>query len=148
MSFGEWPRGVLRLGAVLCVGLALAAVAGAYRDALDGSDFWADRHSDLAYVERSVPTERAIGSQQVVEDARLWMPEDATYRIVAGPDLEGPLEWAAPGFLAGFLLPRRQTDFEDAEWVFCYLCDPEELGDGFEVLSDGGNGVLFGRVSR
>jgi len=146
-SFGEWPSGVIRFGVVLCVGLALAVViAGAYRDALEGSDFWADRHSGSDYATRSVPNETAIGSKQVAEDARLWMPEDATYRIVASPDLEGPLEWAAPDFLAGFLLPRRQTDSEDAEWVFCYLCDTAELGDQFETLSDGGNGVLFGRM--
>ena len=133
---------------MICVALALVVVAGRYfTDALDGSDFWADRHSSLDYATRSVPPETAVGSRQVVEDARLWMQEEARYRIVAAPDLEGPLQWAAPDFLAGFLLPRRQTESEDAPWVFCYLCEPAELGDRFEVLSDGGNGVLFGRMS-
>jgi len=138
---------VIRFGVVLCVGLAVVVTASRYfSDALEGSDFWADRHSALDYMARSVPIETAVGSTKVVEDARLWMPEDARYRIVAAPDLQGPLQWAAPDFLAGFLLPRRQTESEDAPWAFCYLCDPAELGDRFEVLSDGGNGVLFGRV--
>ena len=146
-SFGDWPYGVIRLGVVLCVGLALVVAASRYfSDALDGSDFWADRHSALDYTTRSVPPEEAVGSKKVVEDARLWMPEDASYRIVAAPDLQGPLQWAAPDFLAGFLLPRRQTESDDTPWVFCYLCDQAELGERFEVLSDGGNGVLFGRM--
>ena len=146
-SFGEWPGGVIRLGVVICIALAVVVSAARYfSDALDGSAFWADQHSALDYAMRSVPPESAVGSQKVVEDARLWMPTDATYRIVTAPDLQGPLLWAAPDFLAGFLLPRRQTDSADARWVFCYQCDPTELGDRFEVLSDGGNGVLFGRM--
>jgi len=145
-SFGDWPYGVVRLGVVLCIGVAVAVAVAGFTDALDGSDFWADRNSSLDYASRSVPGADAVGSQKVAEDARLWMPEDATYRIVKAPDLQGPLEWAAPDFLAGFLLPRRQTESEDAPWVFCYRCDTAELGEGFEVLSDDGDGILFGRM--
>ena len=148
-SFGEWPDGVIRLGVVICIGLAVVVGAARYfSDALDGSAFWADRHSSLDYASRSVPPESAVGSKKLVEDARLWMPEDATYRIVTAPDLQGPLQWAAPDFLAGFLLPRRQTESTDSPWVFCYLCDVSALGDRFEVLSDGGNGVVFGRIRQ
>jgi hypothetical protein len=148
-SFGEWPDGVIRLGVVICIGLAVVVGAARYfSDALSGSAFWADRHSALDYATRSEPPESAVGSKKVVEDARLWMPEDAVYRIVTAPGLEGPLQWAAPDFLAGFLLPRRQTESTDAHWVFCYQCDPAELGDRFEVLSDGGNGILFGRIRQ
>jgi hypothetical protein len=147
VSFGEWPYGVVRLGVVLCVGLVFIVIASRYfSDALSGSDYWADQHASFDYTTRSVPPEEAVGSQQVVEDARLWMPDDATYRIVAAPDLQGPLQWAPPGFLAGFLLPRRQTESESTPWIFCYLCNPRGLGPRFEVLSDGGNGVIFGRM--
>jgi len=146
-SFGDWPFGVMRLGVVLCIGLAVTFAATAYSDALEASDSWADRNSSLGYASRSVPFEAAVGSQKVVEDARLWMPEDATYRIVTAPDLEGPLQWAAPDFLAGFLLPRRQTESEDTAWVFCFQCDTSALGERFDVLSDGGNGVLFGSTT-
>ncbi len=147
-SFGQWPYGVVRLGVVICVVLGVVILPGALADALDGNDHWADKNGSLDYVSREVPLAEAVGSQRVAEDARLWMPEDASYRIVAAPDLSGPLQWAAPDFLASFLLPRRQTDSEDAEWVFCYRCDTAELGDGFEVLADGGDGILFGRASR
>lgn len=147
-SFGEWPQGVVRLGVVICVALSAAIVPAALIDALRGNDSWADRYASLGYTERSVPSDEAVGSHKVAEDARLWMPEDASYRIVSAPDLSGPLEWAAPDFLANFLLPRRQTDSHDAEWIFCYRCDTTELGDGFETLSDGGDGILFGRMKR
>lgn len=136
-----------RLGVAICVAIAFLVVPGALRDALDGNRFWAERNASLGYMARSVPFAEAVGSPEVAEDARLWMPEDATYRIVQAPDLSGPLQWAAPDFLATFLLPRRETDEEDAEWVFCYLCDPSELGEGFEVLSDSGEGIVFGRVT-
>jgi len=127
--------------------VALATSVSALTDALDGSAFWADRNSSLDYAARSVPYAEAVGSQKVAEDARLWMPEDATYRIVNAPDLQGPLEWAAPDFLAAFLLPRRQTDGK-TPWIFCFHCDPSTLGGDFEVLSDGGDGVLFGRLEQ
>jgi len=144
-SFGAWPYGVIRLGVVLCVGLAVVIALSTYSEALDGNDFWADRNSALDYTARSVPFSEGVGSPKVAEDARLWMPEDASYRIVT--HLQGPLEWSAPGFLAGFLLPRRQTASDDTPWVFCYQCDTSAL-QGFVMLSDGGNGVLFGRTSR
>ena len=145
-SFGEWPGGVARLGVVICVVVATGVAIPAFSDALNGSDSWADRNAGLSYASRSVPTREAVGSQKVVEDARLWMPEDATYRIEVAPDLQGPLQWAAPDFLAGFLLPRRQTGSADTPWVFCFSCDVAALGEDFEVLSDDGSGVLFGRI--
>lgn len=147
-SFGVWPDGVVRLGVAICVLLGLVVLPGTLTDALDGNRFWADRNAGLGYMERSVPFAEAVGSPEVAEDARLWMPEDARYRIVQAPDLSGPLQWAAPDFLASFLLPRRQTEDEDAAWVFCYSCDRAELGGDFEVLSDSGDGILFGRISR
>ena len=147
-SVGQWPEGIARLGVVICVAASVLVIVPAFVDALDASDSWADRNSALDYAARSVPYEEAVGSQRVVEDARLWMPEDATYRVVTAPDLQGPLQWAAPAFLTGFLLPRRQTDSPDAPWVFCFGCDLAALGEGFEVLSDDGSGVIFGRTGR
>ena len=55
--------------------------------------------------------------------------------------------FAAPHFLEGFLMPRHRVDSLDAPWVYCLGCDIATLGAGFHVLSDGGNGVMFGRSS-
>ena len=41
--------------------------------------------------------------------------------------------------------PARDTDSSSAPWVFCYACDLTEL-DGFEVLSEGRDGIRFGRM--
>jgi len=147
-SLSEWPFGVARLGVVLCVALGIVVGALGFSDSLHGSSFWADRHGALGYMGRSVPREDVVGSSKVVEDARLWMPPDARYRVVAGPELTGPRQWAAPDFLQGFLLPRRQVQSGYAPWVLCYGCDTSALGGTFELLSDDGKGVVFGRVER
>ena len=82
----------------------------------------------------------------MLEDARLWMPEDATYRVV-----DGPAEHVATGltslrtYLGVLLMPRRETQARSAPWVFCYGCTPSTLGAGYEVLSDSGHGLLFAR---
>jgi hypothetical protein len=147
-SFGEWPHGVIRLGAGLCVAAITLSLPFAIDDGLRGNDSWADHNSSLTYMARSVPPADAVGSPGVVEDARLWMPNDAEYRIVTPDDLVGPLQWAFPDFIAAFLLPRREVQSEDAEWIFCVRCDSTTLGSAYEVLSDSGDGILFGRVQR
>jgi hypothetical protein len=74
------------------------------------------------------------------------MPRDATYRVLVGPKYENsPWDWAAPNFYAGFLFPRQRDDMA-AKWVLCLGCDVSALGSSFHVLSDGGNGVVFGRL--
>ncbi len=82
----------------------------------------------------------------MIEDARLWMPRDAEYGIVLGPRWDNLDGQVAADFLKYFLLPRREVDPGSAPWVFCYGCDISELDDGFEVLSRGRDGILFGRV--
>lgn len=135
-----------RLGVVLCVTLVIVVAGFGFSDSLRGSAFWADQHAGLDYTGRSVPRGDVVRSTKVVEDARLWMPTDATYRVVAGSDVTGPRQWAAPDFLQGFLLPRRQVQSGYAPWVFCYGCDTKSLSGTFEPLSDDGQGVVFGRV--
>ena len=68
------------------------------------------------------------GPPSVIEDARLWMPEDARYRVVRGPRWDNARRGCRRGFLTWFLLPRRETDSSSAPWVFCYGCDLAALG--------------------
>ena len=149
-SFGESVAGIARLGALLCAAVTLAVgIWRLFDDALPGQDVWASLNSRQTYMERTFPSDEFIGSGRVIEDARLWMPGDARYRVVVGPQYENtPWGWAAPNFLAGFLFPRRQAESGSTPWVFCLGCDVSALGEGFERLSDGGNGVVFGRVAR
>jgi len=133
---------VARAGVAFCVVLTLAvSLRWLFHDALPGQDHWASLNSGQTYAQRTFPSDEFIGSGHVAEDARLWMPRDATYRIVVGSkDENSAWGFAAPHFLEGFLFPRHRVDAE-APWELCLGCDASQL----EVLSDGGSGVLFGR---
>ena len=145
----DWRFAATRLGVVACVALAGLTAAGRLDDTIAVFDFLADGNAQRTYMQRVYPESAWVaGKSSVLEDARLWMPEDATYRVVQGPAFDNA-RYSGFGryFLLGFLLPRRQVEDESAKWVFCYGCDAATLGDPFEVLSDSGEGFLFGRVT-
>jgi hypothetical protein len=144
-SFGS-PRSLARIGVVVCVFLTLAVtIRWLFHDALPGQNHWASLNASQTYAERTFPSDEFIGSGHVAEDARLWMPRNATYRVFVGEKYQNtPWGWAAPNFLAGFLLPRVRDD-SNGRWVICLGCDSDALGKRFHVLSNGGNGVVFGR---
>ena len=150
LSFGSSLQGLARFGVLVCATITLSVAAWwLFNDALPGQDVWASLNSRQTYMERTFPADELIGSGRVSEDARLWMPPEARYRIVVGSQYEdNPWGWAAPNFLAGFLFPRKPVETGYARWIICLGCDVSALGEGFEQLSDGGNGVLFGRMSR
>ena len=140
--------GLARLGAIMCVGLTLVvSLRFLVHDALPGQQSWSTRNSGQTYSERTFPQDELIGSGKVAEDARLWMPLTASYRLAIGEkEKYSPWSWAAPNFLLGFLAPRKRNDSPSAEWILCLGCDVSSLGTNFEVLSNGGNGVIFGRL--
>ena len=147
VSFREWPAGALRTGVVVCV-LAVA-VAGLSRldETLGLFDWRADQNAGLDYLDRQYGDRGWASGRRVIEDARLWMPRDAVYRVVLGPEWQNQSGRIAADFTKYFLLPRRQTKSESASWVLCYGCDLSTLGD-FDVLSEGRDGIRFGRVHR
>jgi hypothetical protein len=134
---------VARVGVVFCVAVTLGVcLRWLFHDALPGQDHWATLNSSQTYAERTFPPDEFIGSGHVDEDGRLWMPRDATYTVVVGEKYQNTAwGFAAPHFLEGFLFPRRRVDGA-APWVICLGCGSR----GVRVLSDGGNGVLFGRT--
>lgn len=137
----------IRVGVVACVAAACLLGAGKLDVAVAVFDFQADANVAATFSERTYPdVEWLVGSAKVMEDARLWMPDDATYRVMHGPRLSleqrlGSLRF----FLLVLLLPRDQTQLESAPWVFCYACTRSTLGAAYEVLSDSGHGLLFAR---
>jgi hypothetical protein len=136
-----------RLGVVACVGLACLVGAGRLDDTVAVFDFRADANAAATFGERTYPESPWVaGSAAVLEDARLWMPEDATYRVVEAREL-AVAEGSGYGrhFVRTLLLPRTQTESESARWVFCYACTATTLGPEYEVLSDSGDGLLFAR---
>lgn len=143
----EWPRGIARLGVVLCIALASGYGVVYYVKAIDR--LWDDaaRNAAANFDDR----EFAGGNALVVDKAALYearalIPEDETYRVVAGPRVKGATELTEPyidQYARSFLMPRRPS--VAARWVLCYGCDVASLGDGFEVLWDNDAGILLGR---
>jgi len=136
-----------RLAAVACVAVACVLGAGRLDDSIAVFDFRADLHAAETYRERTYPESSWVaGSAKVMEEARLWMPEDAAYQVIDGPEFS--LEMSSGYgryFLLGLLLPRTQTESDSAPWVFCYGCSSSTLGPEYEVLSSSGEGFLFAR---
>ena len=136
---------VVRVGVVVCVAVAAYVGAARLEDTIAVFDFRADLNASLTYRDRTyLPGLGLAGDWRVLEDARLWMPSGATYRVVEEPGINSETRRYARFFLLGLLLPRRQVDSPSAEYAFCYGCTPSTLGRRFEVLSKSRD-VVFGR---
>lgn len=145
-SFREWPAGAIRVGVVVCVIAAAGAGLGRLDETLGLFDYRADRNAGLSYLDREYGDRGWALDRRVIEDARLWMPADASYGILLGPRWDNLDGQVAADFLKYFLLPRRETSPDAAPWVFCYGCDLQQLDPRFEMLARGRGGILFGRV--
>jgi hypothetical protein len=131
------------LGVLAVVAAAVLASVSRLDNTFGVVDWRADQNASRGYLERiyGVSADR-IGSRRVVEDARLWMPTDAKYRILVSPNtrLSHLAIGVATDFLRFFLLPRLESD--DAPWIFCFDCNVAKLRDGFRQLSED-NGLSF-----
>ena len=146
-SFLEWPRGIARLGVVLCTAVSLGFGIVYFGKAVDRLGDTARTNAAQNYDDR----EFAGGNDIVVDEgalleARALVPEDETYRVATGPGVEGATELtdSIEQYARYFLMPRRPAD--DARWIICYGCDRSQFGDSFDVLWDNGGGIAFGRL--
>jgi hypothetical protein len=140
-------RTLVRVGVVACVAAAGLLGAGRLDEAVAVFDFQADTNVALNFNQRAYPEIEGLpGWTSVLEDARLWMPEDVTYRVIDGPreHVETSLG-SLRTYLGVLLMPRRETQLQSARWVFCYGCTRSTLGPEYEVLSASGYGLLFAR---
>ena len=145
----EWPRGLARLGVILCVAVALVLGAVYLVRAIDRLGDEASRNAALNFDDR----EFAGGNSLVVDkralyEARALIPEDGTYRVAPGPGVAGATDLTEPyidQFARSFLMPRRPAP--DAPVVLCYGCDRAELGSHVDVIWDNGRGIALLRVS-
>jgi hypothetical protein len=139
----------IRAGVVACVGLTSITAVVKLDDALGVYDMRADTQSAWSYEQRTGLLAGPSEHEEVVEEARLRMPRGATYKIVLGPRVNAR---ATPSYtrhmLPWLMLPRRQTRSPSAEWMFCFGCRREMLGERFVVLARTSDGLLFGRVPR
>jgi hypothetical protein len=139
---------VLRAGVVVCVTAAIATALVKLPDAVGLFDLRADLNAASSYSHRThTHREWSPAAGEVLETARLWMPEDARYRVVLGPRFDSTRSADfSHQLLYGFLLPRRPTRSERAEWLICYGCDRKTLGDRFELIAQVEGGPTFGRM--
>ena len=136
----------VRLGVVACVAAACVVAVGKLDNAVAVFDYYADANAEATFNDRNYPElEFLPRGDEVMEDGRLWMPEDARYRVVEGSAALGDEADSLRTFLTVLLVPRVQTDDSSAEWVFCYGCSRSTLGPEYEVVSDSGDGFLFAR---
>jgi hypothetical protein len=143
------PRQVARLGVVLCVAVALAFGVVYFVKAVDRLHDAARANAALNFDDRELAGGNAlVGVNAPLYEARALIPEDETYRIVAGPNVEGATELTEPyidQYARYFLMPRRPA--ADARWIICYGCDPAVLGDEIEVVWRDEAGVLLARAT-
>jgi hypothetical protein len=147
-SFLEWPGGIARLGVVLCVAVALGYGLVYFAKAADRLGDQASSNAALNFDDREIAGGNALLADSApLFEARGLIPEDETYRVVAGPNVEGATELTEDfidQYARYFLMPRRPS--ADARWILCYGCDPAALGEGFEVLWRDDDGVAIGRL--
>lgn len=144
----EWPRGIARLGVVLCTALALVVGLVYFAEAVDRLGDAARTNAAQNFDDREFAGGNAVVvSNRPLYEARALIPEDETYRVVTGPHVVGATELTASfidQYARYFLMPRRPSP--DARWIICYGCDPAGLEEGFEVLLEDEAGILVGRL--
>lgn len=144
----HWARPVIRAGVVGCVTVGLISGGSRLMGVLGVYDLRADTNSALTYEQR-LHTEPnwSPGAGRVLEDARLWMPGDARYRVIVAPGFDAARTHDfSRELLLWYLLPRRPSESTSTDWVFCYGCDEDTLGDRFHVLARADGGPWFGRM--
>jgi hypothetical protein len=146
-----WPQGVVRLGVVSCVAVALAIALVQWVKTLGDLDALADKHAALTYEDREIGVGLSIvADQRAVFEARALIPPDGRYEVVTGDrPVRDATGWTKPyigNFAAYFLLPRKPSN--SAPWVICYGCDPSSLGARSRVVWTNGAGISLLRVDR
>ena len=146
----EWPRGIARLGVVLCVAAALCFGLVYFVQAIRQLGDVADRNAALNFDDR----EFGGGNSLVVDkhalyEARALIPRNGTYRVVTGPGVKGATALTEPyidQFARSFLMPRRPAS--DARWIICYGCDVSGLGPHFHTVWEDGGGIVLGTIGK
>jgi hypothetical protein len=134
--------------AVACAAIAAGFALGYFPRAVSRLGDAASENSRLSFADREIAGGNSIVvDQEAAFEARLLIPRQATYRVVAGPHLQGATPLTRPfveGWFRYFLMPRRPA--RDASWIVCYGCDEAELGEAFHRRWRDLSGISIGRL--
>ena len=136
----EWPHGLVRLGVAACVAVTVGLGLLYFDKAVDRLGGDASRNADANYDDREFGAGNALGvDKDALYQARAWIPENESYRLVADTRLEEIDQYSRY-----FLMPRRPDP--DAPWVLCYGCDLSSFGDELRIVWQNDDGLAVGRL--
>jgi hypothetical protein len=144
----EWPHGLVRLGVVACVAVTVTLGLVYFVKAVDRLGGDASRNAAASFEDRELGGADALGvDKSALYEARAWIPEDGTYRVVVGRNEANPTEADARigAYARYFLMPRRPD--VDASWVLCYRCDVSSVGGKLEIVWQNDAGIALGRLT-
>jgi hypothetical protein len=135
-------RGI-RVGVVACVVVVTALGLWYLVRAVDRLDDAAGANAALNYDDREFGGGNSlVVDKRALYEARSLIPKDGSYRVVAGPGVEGATDLTEPyidQFARYFLMPRRPDP--GAAWIICYGCDPAGLERPASTVWDNGAGI-------
>lgn len=136
----EWPHGLVRLSVAACLAVTIVLGLVYFVRAVDRLGADARRNAAATYDDREFAGGNALGvDKEALTEARGWIPENGTYRLLVGPGAADLGQYARY-----FLMPRRPDP--GASWVLCYRCDPASFRDELQVVWQNDAGITLGRL--
>jgi hypothetical protein len=141
-------RGV-RVGVVACIVVIVAFGLAYLVRAVDRLDDTASTNAAMNFDDREFGGGNSlVVDKRALYEARSLIPEDGSYRVAAGPGVDGATDLTEPyidQYARYFLMPRRPDP--DADWILCYGCDRESLERPVAVVWDNGAGISILRAN-
>jgi hypothetical protein len=144
----EWPHGFVRLGVTACVAVTVVVGLVYYVRAVDRLGSEASRNAAANYDDREFGGGNSLRvDKSALYEARGRIPEDETYRVVAGLGVAEATDLTEPHigeYARYFLMPRRPDP--DAPWVLCYRCDLSSFDEELQIVWQNDAGIALGRL--
>jgi hypothetical protein len=145
--------GPARIGVALVVAVAMGVLVVRFPTAMGAFDRRASFNASRSPVERLIAGADGLDIDNTfLAQALSLLPRRASYAIVRSPSVGDaqrlgivPTTFnALPGYIQFLLLPRRQVEPRDAQWLLCYGCDLGKF-DNLDVVWRGDPGLAIAR---
>ena len=141
-----------RIGAIFIFAIAVVGAVEHYVNAVEARDVEIEEARRLSQLERRLAGARGIdiGVDVLIRAREVIRPTDR-YAVITGPLVvpSTPVTFLGlPGYANHWLLPRRQTRPEDADWIISYGGDLDALGIDARRTIQIYPGVVLAEVKR